>query len=72
MLWGNWSAKLEYLHVDLGGVSDTVALTPNAAFGPALTAGFIGNNTTQADITGDLVRVGLNYRFNGGPLIARY
>jgi outer membrane immunogenic protein len=72
MLWGNWSAKLEYLHVDLGGVNDVTGLVPNAAFGPALTGGFNGNTTTQAHITDDLVRVGLNYRFNGRPLVARY
>jgi outer membrane immunogenic protein len=72
MLWGNWSAKVEYLHVDLGGVSDTVPLAPNAAFGPALTGGFNGNTTTQAHITDDLVRIGLNYRFGGGPVVARY
>lgn len=72
MLWGNWSAKFEYLHVDLGGVSDTVPLAPNTVFGPALTGGFSGNTTTQAHITDDLIRVGLNYRFNGGALVARY
>jgi hypothetical protein len=69
---GNWSAKLEHLHVHLGGVNDVTGLVPIAAFGPALTGGFNGNTTTQAHITDDLVRVGLNYRFNGGPLVARY
>jgi outer membrane immunogenic protein len=34
-LGGGWSAKLEYLFVDLGSVTDTMAIAINPAFGPA-------------------------------------
>ena len=52
----NWTAKLEYLFVDLGktqffnivpGVPETVGINAN------------------------IIRVGVNYRF-GGPVVARY
>jgi outer membrane immunogenic protein len=45
----NWSAKLEYLHVDLG----------TAAFMGAAS----GTPTLNVPITDDLARVGLNYRW---------
>jgi outer membrane immunogenic protein len=57
---GPWTAKLEYLHVDLGTVNNTFA-----AFG-----GF-GSVTTSSRVTDDIARVGVNYRF-GGPVVARY
>jgi outer membrane immunogenic protein len=63
---GNWTAKLEYLHVDLGTTSGSF-LTPIAA-NPA---GFISSNYSS-HITDDIVRVGVNYRFSGAPLVARY
>jgi opacity protein-like surface antigen/uncharacterized protein YhjY with autotransporter beta-barrel domain len=56
----NWSAKAEYLYYDLG---DTLYTFTTNTF------------TTTAKIheTGNLVRVGLNYRFSGlfNPLVAR-
>jgi outer membrane immunogenic protein len=57
---GPWTAKVEYLHVDFGTISNTFA-----AFG-----GF-GSVATSSRVTDDIVRVGLNYRF-GGPVVARY
>jgi outer membrane immunogenic protein len=63
--WGfapNWSAKFEYLYVDLGRTSHT---TPD--FPGALLTGIIFN----ARYTEQLARVGINYRF-GGPVVARY
>ena len=63
-IWNNWSVKFEYLHVDLGSRTDTIALFPNAAFGAALTTGFSGGATTRTHVTDDLVRVGINYQFN--------
>jgi outer membrane immunogenic protein len=47
-LAGNWTAKLEYLYVDLGDVGCTVA-----ACGAA----------TNVDLRTNLVRAGLNFRF---------
>jgi outer membrane immunogenic protein len=70
-LSGNWSVKLEYLHVDLGNITESVPLVPNPAFGAALNTGFSGSATTRTHITDDLVRVGLNYQFSG-PVVAKY
>jgi len=55
---GPWSAKLEYLYVDLGNVSDTFA-TP-AAFSPPLRA-----TTVSSSVHDHVFRAGLNYRFGG-------
>jgi outer membrane immunogenic protein len=56
---GPWTAKLEYLYVDLGNVGNTFTL----AGVPVL--------TTSSHVTDNIVRVGLNYRF-GGPVVAKY
>jgi outer membrane immunogenic protein len=57
---GNWTAKLEYLYVDLGTVNNTfVGLAP---FAPL---------TTSAHVTDNILRAGINYRF-GGPVVAKY
>ena len=57
---GNWTAKLEYLYVDLGTVNNTFAGT--APFAPI---------TTSAHVTDNILRAGVNYRF-GGPIVAKY
>jgi outer membrane immunogenic protein len=56
-LSGPWSAKLEYLYMDLGNVSDTFA-TP-AAFSPLRTT------TVSSSVHDHVFRAGLNYRFGG-------
>ena len=62
--WGftpNWSAKIEYNHVDLG--STTVAV--NSSRG---TTNFVSSSDRI-----DIVKAGINYRFNwGGPVVAKY
>jgi opacity protein-like surface antigen len=59
-LWGNWSAKLEYLHIQ---VEDLISNTriPNPLG--------IGDASEDAGYHNNIVRVGLNYRFGprGGP-----
>lgn len=61
-LLDSWTAKIEYLHYDLGHQDLTAfPLAPNPPFA------FTNHWTTK----GDIVRVGLNYRF-GGPVVARY
>jgi len=62
---GNWTAKLEYLYVDLGRTTGSY-LTALPAFG----GGFITGNFSSR-ITDNILRVGVNYRF-GGPVVARY
>lgn len=53
-LWGNWSGKLEYLHLDLGNTSNsfTVPAIPSILY-------------TSSTIRDDIVRAGLNYRLGG-------
>jgi outer membrane immunogenic protein len=59
-LAGNWSAKLEYLHLSANNVSGTTSIP-----------GVLGDGGASegADYRDNLVRAGLNYRFgpSGGP-----
>jgi len=54
----NWTAKIEYLHVDLGSLSD-VSYNLNFASG-VNTSGFIAH---RHRVTEDIARVGVNYKF---------
>lgn len=67
----NWSAKLEYLYYNLGSTSyPTGGYIINAGFPLAGgTAGVVTN--TRVRVEGDIVRVGLNYKFSAVP-IANY
>lgn len=63
MLAPNWSAKVEYLYVDLGRSS----LNVTSSTVPAIVF------NTSTDFREHIVRAGLNYHFNwDGPLVARY
>src|SRR6202023_2792199 len=53
---GNWTGKVEYLHIDLGYASALFAPLPSNS--TPLTIAF------NSHITEDLVRVGLNYKFD--------
>lgn len=56
-LFGGWSAKAEYLYMDLGSIRDSFAVTaPQGAAGPF---------STHSEFRDHIVRVGLNYKF--GP-----
>jgi outer membrane immunogenic protein len=59
-LTNNWSAKVEYLYLDFGSFSyaDNVFIAPT-----------VGSDVHS--VHDQVVRVGLNYKFNG-PLMARY
>ena len=57
----DWSAKAEYLFIDLGSVSSTVALAS-----PQIAA------TVNSRVTDHVFRVGINYHFLAGPVVARY
>jgi outer membrane immunogenic protein len=54
---GPWSAKFEYLYMDLGGINDTLAIT-------AAGLGATGSITTNSEIHDHIVRVGVNYKLN--------
>ena len=60
-LAGNWTGKIEYLHMDFGSASTATA--DNADATPIA----LGINTR---ITDDILRVGLNYRINPGATAA--
>ncbi len=55
----NWSARLEYLHVDLGTVSGSLATPVIALSGAPLVVRF------RSHVTDNVLRFGLNYRFSG-------
>jgi outer membrane immunogenic protein len=68
-LWAGWSAKLEYLYVDLGHIDNTFAIALNPIFFPA---GGVAPVTTSTHVTDNIVRVGLNYKFGFGGVMAAY
>jgi outer membrane immunogenic protein len=56
-LWWAWTAKVEYLHMDLGGMTNAGLIPP--PIGPFTVA------TTTGRIRDNIVRVGLNWQFGG-------
>jgi len=58
----NWSAKVEYLHYDLGSVtfSNGALRTSGAAVGIGLA---VVGSTSSATFSGDIVRAGVNYHW---------
>ena len=65
VIGGNWTAKLEYLWVDLGRTSGAFTTTIPALGGGVLTSNY------SSRITDNILRVGVNYKF-GGPVVAKY
>jgi outer membrane immunogenic protein len=63
----HWSAKIEYLHYDLGRVSYTGTysniVTPPGGAVPTGSPFYTLSATSSVRFSGDLVRVGLNYLF---------
>jgi outer membrane immunogenic protein len=57
---GNWTLKGEYLYYDLGSISHTM-----------IDVRFPAIFNASAEVRGNIVRAGLNYRF-GGPVVAKY
>jgi outer membrane immunogenic protein len=57
-LYRNWTVKVEYLFVDLGSLSTT-----NTVTNPTIPGGE-NHITTSSDLTSQIVRAGLNYRFS--------
>ena len=51
---GGWSAKVEYLYIDLGKLEQTITVPPAAAAA-----------TFNSRLTDNIVRVGLNYKWGG-------
>jgi iron complex outermembrane recepter protein len=57
-LTGNWTAKIEYLYLDLGTVTTIPAPTPGATTAVAF----------NSRITDNLLRVGVNYKFDAADI----
>jgi outer membrane immunogenic protein len=55
---GNWSAKIEYLYVDLGSFDCNTSCSGTAAL-------------SSVDFKTNIVRAGLNYKFSG-PIFSRF
>jgi len=60
-LFGNWTAKVEYLYLDYGNVSSTFSYGGVGFFGP-----FSVISTVSGPVRDHVARAGLNYRF-GDP-----
>jgi outer membrane immunogenic protein len=66
VIGGNWTAKLEYLYIDLGSVSG-VFLTPIVT-----PSGGLATLSYSSHITDNILRVGVNYKFGAAPVTAKY
>lgn len=62
---GNWTAKIEYLYMDLGNVSGSFVTPIIAPSGAFVTSRY------SSHITDNILRVGVNYKW-GGPVVAKY
>ena len=75
-LFGGWSAKLEYLHVDLGNINNAYPIAFNPAYlallGPGGGAGATAGAIHTSRVTDDIVRIGLNYQFGSYAAPAVY
>jgi outer membrane immunogenic protein len=59
----NWTAKIEYLYYDLGVTSSGQIADPFTIPSPPTTYYFVNDVQTTTRFNGNIVRVGLNYRF---------
>jgi outer membrane immunogenic protein len=66
----NWTIRAEYLHVDLGTFDTNIPFTGPFAVAPPACVGCALN--THSYIRADIVRAALNYKFDWGPVVARY
>jgi outer membrane immunogenic protein len=64
---GNWTAKLEYLYMDLG----TVSGGPVPLTGILVNARQLPGLSFSSRFTDNIVRAGINYHFNS-PVVAKY
>jgi outer membrane immunogenic protein len=64
MLDNNWSVKAEYLYVDFGAQSFSSSYTD---LQPA-----VFTVQHRDSLTTNIVRLGVNYHFGGGPVVAKY
>ena len=58
--------------IDLGEISNTLPIAINPAFGVPFTAGGVASATSTSHVRDNIVRLGLNYRFGGDVVYAKY
>jgi outer membrane immunogenic protein len=68
----NWTTKLEYLFADLGTVNNAIGtgLTPVCATTCTTPAVGTTSFTSSIHVYEQILRVGVNYNFGGGPTVA--
>jgi outer membrane immunogenic protein len=65
VIGGNWTARLEYLYVDLGRVNGSFQTAIGGLGGGVLSSNY------SSRVTDNVLRGGVNYKF-GGPVVAKY
>jgi outer membrane immunogenic protein len=65
-LFGGWSAKAEYLYVDLGSTRDSFNTVYLTGGGGAVAGSVAANRVDSSSIHDHIFRVGLNYQLGGG------
>jgi outer membrane immunogenic protein len=68
-LGNNWSAKLEYLYVDLGSVTSSLVAPYNSTPGCPACSDFLQGSSSYKE---HIVRIGLNYKFGYAAAPAVY
>jgi outer membrane immunogenic protein len=69
----NWTWRVEYLYVDLGTANATAPFSSSVSVpGVPLTQTISGTGSSSARVTDQIVRFGINYKFGGDALAARY
>jgi outer membrane immunogenic protein len=63
LLTGNWTGRIEYLHVNLGTVSGGPLISQIPSSGGGLVAANFSSRVTD-----NILRFGINYKFGGGPV----
>ena len=66
-LWGNWTWKAEYLHVQLAGSSAFTNIPALCTPGGGNCVGSFSTSTAALSLRDEIVRVGLNYHFGAQP-----
>jgi hypothetical protein len=73
-LFGNWTAKAEYLYMDLGNVSGNV-VAPQTVIPLNVNPNNVNiseNRGFSSGIHDHIFRLGVNYKFDPGAILARY
>jgi outer membrane immunogenic protein len=70
--WGNWTWRAEYLFVDLGRISPTTTYRSSVSITNLTIPPVSAPLSHTAVVMDHVLRLGINYRFGGGPVVAAY